>query len=455
MEWSDTVECSRTRRFFQLSENLLDLSEISFRGSNSSLICWCHRLCTTCENESSFHIIMSADSPLDTAPFLRSSGRRPVSYLRRDLILYAVGVGCGDSDDASSELAFLYEDHPGFCAFPTFPVVLAYRGTHADTVSVHEQEEERGWPLPPFVGVGGKPLGTPLPVLDVERCVRKVKPLNVPRGRSRSTAGGTAGGSGGGTAGGNGVTLWARERATGFKQHPKGALIRYECVIEDKSGETVFYRITGAALVLGATNFTESGDFAEVSVLDRVGASQRTAQIPHSETNEKKVVKLPVSRNQAAVYRLSGDYNPLHIDPAVSAGVGFPVPILHGLCTLGMVARAFLRVCCSTGVGDASTPGITDDASTTSAAPAVDVAAFTSCNVRFTSVVLPGQTLVVNFRRLPVGSVAGVSSKDVVEIWAAQVKVVETGRVVAVGYCERDAECDAVSNGVGRTNAKL
>jgi acyl dehydratase len=47
--------------------------------------------------------------------------------------------------------------------------------------------------------------------------------------------------------------------------------------------------------------------------------------------------------NQAALYRMSGDRNPLHIDPAVAKMVGFREPILHGLCTYGVVCRRFVQ----------------------------------------------------------------------------------------------------------------
>ena len=58
-----------------------------------------------------------------------------------------------------------------------------------------------------------------------------------------------------------------------------------------------------------------------------------------------------ISPEQALVYRLSGDENPLHIDPGVAQSVGFPAPILHGLCTYGFVCRAVAKNACG---GDAS-----------------------------------------------------------------------------------------------------
>ena len=55
------------------------------------------------------------------------------------------------------------------------------------------------------------------------------------------------------------------------------------------------------------------------------------------------LVTLP---QQALIYRLSGDFNPLHASPSIARNAGFKAPILHGLCTLGVMTHALLKTCC-------------------------------------------------------------------------------------------------------------
>jgi len=83
-------------------------------------------------------------------------------------------------------------------------------------------------------------------------------------------------------------------------------------------------------------------------------------------------VKVQTEGRQALVYRLSGDWNPLHADPDIAKASGFERPILHGLCTFGCTARAIVRELCDN-----------------------DPEAIRSMAVRFSSPVLPGDLLTV------------------------------------------------------------
>jgi len=87
-------------------------------------------------------------------------------------------------------------------------------------------------------------------------------------------------------------------------------------------------------------------------------------------------VELTTRPEQALVYRLSGDRNPLHSDPSFAAMAGFDRPILHGLCTYGFTGRALLHELCGS-----------------------DPARFTSMAGRFSSPVMPGETLTVEMWR--------------------------------------------------------
>ncbi len=80
--------------------------------------------------------------------------------------------------------------------------------------------------------------------------------------------------------------------------------------------------------------------------------------------------------DQALLYRLSGDRNPLHSDPAFAKMAGFDRPILHGLCTYGFTGRALLHALCD---GDPE--------------------AFVSMDARFSSPVFPGEALTVRMWR--------------------------------------------------------
>ncbi len=136
----------------------------------------------------------------------------------------------------------------------------------------------------------------------------------------------------------------------------KGAIALVTREIHDGAG-------THLATVRGTTFLRGDGGF---------GGSGEGAPKPHPvpERAPDRVVTLPTSADQALIYRLSGDLNPLHIDPAVATGAGFAAPILHGLATYGIVGRALLAGACNN-----------------------DPARLTRMDARFSSPVYPGETI--------------------------------------------------------------
>lgn len=65
--------------------------------------------------------------------------------------------------------------------------------------------------------------------------------------------------------------------------------------------------------------------------------------VPHPKRSPDSSVVYKTSVDQAALFRLSGDYNPMHIDPDFSAIAGYKIPILHGMCTVGFSVRAVIK----------------------------------------------------------------------------------------------------------------
>jgi len=71
-----------------------------------------------------------------------------------------------------------------------------------------------------------------------------------------------------------------------------------------------------------------------------------SSTVPMPEREPDEVVTYPTRTDQALLYRLSGDRNPLHSDPVFAKRAGFDRPILHGLCTYGFTGRALLHAVC-------------------------------------------------------------------------------------------------------------
>jgi acyl dehydratase len=130
-----------------------------------------------------------------------------------------------------------------------------------------------------------------------------------------------------------------------------------------RAGEPAF-KVRMGAFIRGEGGF---GTSRGPDLPARVSAPDRPAD---------KELTYATRSDQALLYRLSGDRNPLHSDPAFAALAGFPKPILHGLCTYGVTGRALLHSLCGS-----------------------DPARFRGMDARFSKPVFPGDTLTVRMWR--------------------------------------------------------
>lgn len=153
-------------------------------------------------------------------------------------------------------------------------------------------------------------------------------------------------------------TLKASGKIAAIYDKGKGAVVVTETESVDAVSGELLFRTRSAVFIRGAGGF--GGDRGPSAV------HEPPTRKPDHE------VSYATSRDQALLYRLSGDRNPLHSDPEFARSAGFPRPILHGLCTYGITGRALLhRVCGS------------------------DPARFKSMEGRFSKPVFPGETLTI------------------------------------------------------------
>jgi acyl dehydratase len=157
---------------------------------------------------------------------------------------------------------------------------------------------------------------------------------------------------------------------TGMYDKGKGALVTTEARAVD--AETGKHLITSRSGVF----ITGEGGFGG----DRGPRDEWT--VPDGEPDH--VVRYRTKPDQALIYRLSGDRNPLHADPAFAARGGFSRPILHGLCTYGFTGRALLHALCGS-----------------------DPDRFDAMYGRFSRPVLPGDELVISIWRDGGGAESG------------------------------------------------
>jgi 3-hydroxyacyl-CoA dehydrogenase/3a,7a,12a-trihydroxy-5b-cholest-24-enoyl-CoA hydratase len=239
------------------------------------------------------------------------------TYDEKDLALYALGVGASQDPANKDDLQFVYENDPGFKALPTFGVVPA--------LAMVFEMAKRGETAP------GLNYGFDR-ILHGEQYTELKRPLPAH------------------------AKLTHKAKIQEIYDKGKGAVVVTAIKTYDEDGnELVYNELT--TFIRGAGGWGgERGPTVELNV-----APDRK---PDAVVTEK------ISESQALLYRLSGDINPLHVDPAFAKAFGFPRPILHGLCTFGFAARHVIKEMAKN-----------------------DPRYFKSIKVRFSDSVFPGETL--------------------------------------------------------------
>jgi acyl dehydratase len=238
------------------------------------------------------------------------------SWTSKDALLYALGVGAGQSDPTGFELEFTTENTQEVDqrVLPTMPVVIAMGG---------------GPGLPSWGDFDFRML------LHGEQGVTVHGPIPAD-GEVESVA-----------------------RIIGIYDKGKAAVVRLENVSTYVDSGQPAFTTRFAAFIRGEGGCGTRGD-------DVADPPKMPERAPDHE------VSYATRADQALLYRLNGDRNPLHSDPTIAKFAGFDRPILHGLCTYGFTGRALLHQLCGS-----------------------DVAKFGSMDNRFSKPVMPGDTLTV------------------------------------------------------------
>lgn len=279
--------------------------------------------------------------PLDYPAILaRGEKDRRFTYTDRDTMLYALGVGMGFDPMNERELDFIYEKN--LKALPTLVTTVAW--------------------------------GAGIPTADLGLDYKLV--------------------------------LHGEEQTIFHRPVPPAAT-----VLADSHISEVYDKGEGkGAVVVRETVLRTECDNRPIATLRRIlfargdgglGGSTAPIEPPHNHPDRKPdaTLEYPTAPNQAAIYRLCGDRNPLHIEPERATAAGFDRPILHGLCTYGYTCRAVLEAFCD-----------------------FDPTLMASHQARFAAPVFPGESLRISLWRD--GDVVSFEAESI----ERSVKVVKNGR---------------------------
>jgi len=232
------------------------------------------------------------------------------SYTQRDSIIYGLGIGLGKDPMDATELKYVYEN--GLIAFPSMATNFQYKSPLLLKAKLNM--------IMIVHGEQGVTLHQPMPAsADV---ISDTKVVNCyDRGAS------------------------------------KGAIIEVETNVRLKKDNSPLCTLTSKTFARGNGGF---------------GGEDVPASIPVELNDTPDIIhEVTTTEDQALIFRLSGDSNPLHSDPNFAKMAGYPKPILHGLCSYGVACRSIVETLCEK-----------------------DSKKLKKFNVRFSSPVFPGETIV-------------------------------------------------------------
>jgi|RhiMethySRZTD1v2_1073278.scaffolds.fasta_scaffold89351_2 acyl dehydratase len=265
-------------------------------------------------------------------------------WTSKDSLLYALGVGAGASDPTGFELEFTTENSDGITqqALPTMPVVISAAG---------------GGGRNPMDAIGTFDYAM---LVHGEQSITLHQPVPVEG------------------------TATIKGRIAAMYDKGKAAVVVLESEAVDPTGAPLWTN-TMSAFIRGEGGWGG----------DRGPSGPRNVA---PERDPDHVVSYTTRTDQALLYRLNGDRNPLHSDPKFAARAGFPKPILHGLCTYGFTGRALLHAVCGS-----------------------DPTRFKAIEGRFSHPVMPGDTLDVKIW------VDG--NEAIFQTWAGENQVIDSGKL--------------------------
>ncbi|KAL6718899.1 hypothetical protein ACLMJK_003134 [Lecanora helva] len=220
-----------------------------------------------------------------------------VSWLKRDALLFANSIGC-----TVDELHFLYELHPNFQVFPTYPIILPFKQTDQEVIDFYSRAAAT--PIPNVPKFDHRRL------VDGQRTITFLKPLP-------PTSAGRA--------------FEVRSEVLGVYDKGKaGTVVETEQTLVEKGGD-VYSKAVGSGFFVGQGNWGGP-------------KGPSTVNYPPPEGKRPDAVHtLQTTKETAHLYRLNGDYNPLHATPEPGQKMGFGGAITHGLFSWNVACHGLLQ----------------------------------------------------------------------------------------------------------------